>query len=108
MPDCVYVIAQIQVKDLQKYLVEYGLPTFKIFKRFEGEVLAATPAAETLEGEWFGNWTVIVRYPNAERAKEFHECPEYAELKRARIEWLSDGGNLAIVPAFDPKQMRQT
>lgn len=102
MTDAVYAVAQIQVRDHKQYVQEYGLPTMAVFQQYGGEVLAATPQAQTVEGEWFGNWTVIVRFPSTEKAQAFYESPEYAGLKQARIERLSDGGNLVFVPALAP------
>ena len=60
----VYIIGQINVKNLNQYILEYGLPVFEMFKKYDGTILAATPHVETVEGDWYGNWTVIFRFPS--------------------------------------------
>jgi uncharacterized protein (DUF1330 family) len=49
----------------------------------------ASADAETLEGVWSGNWTVLIRFTSWEAAVEWYESPDYAPLKRARIQDLS-------------------
>ena len=102
MADAVYLVAQIQVKDYEQYMAEYAAPTLDLIQRFGGEVLAATPDARALEGDWYGNWTVILRFQSADAARSFMEAPEYAPLRQARVERLTEGGNVAVVPAYDP------
>ena len=101
MANSVYIIGQINVKNLNQYLLEYGLPAGNMIKKFGGEVLAATPRVETIEGDWYGNWTVIFRFPSEENAREFYNSEKYAKLKKARIDVLSEGGNVVLVPEFD-------
>ena len=59
MSEPVYLIAQIAVKDFDAYLDRYGMPVFGLFQAAGAEVLVATRDTQVLEGEWFGNWTVI-------------------------------------------------
>jgi uncharacterized protein (DUF1330 family) len=101
MANSVYIIGQINVKNLNQYLLEYGLPVSKMIRKYGGEVLAATPHVKTVEGDWYGNWTVIFRFPSEENAREFYNSEKYAKLKRARIDVLSEGGNVVLVPEFD-------
>ncbi len=97
----VYVIAQVRVKDFERYIGEYALPILPIFDKFEGEVLVASNNIFPIEGEWDGNWCVIVRFPDKSNAMAFYDSEDYAELKRLRIEVLSEGSNLVSLPAFD-------
>ncbi len=102
MSEVVYFIAQIQTRDLNDYIRQYALPTGKVLAQYGGEVLAATPRTQAIEGEWYGNWTVIVRFESADKAQKFMASPEYAPLRKIRVEQLTEGGNIALVPSFDP------
>ena len=97
----VYLIAQIDVKDYQVYLEEYGMSVLEQFVQAGAEVLVATPDVEVLEGEWQGNWTVVVRFSSAEAANKWYHSEDYAPLKQARIEKLTNGGTMVMVPGFD-------
>jgi len=96
-----YLIAQINVNDYPQYIDEYGLPVFALGSEHGAEFLVATPDAKTLEGEWSGNWTVVIRFPTAESALTFYHSSEYAPLRDARMNKLSSGGNLVIAEGFD-------
>ena len=101
MDEPAYLIAHIDVKDYDAYLAEYGLPVFEQFVKAGAEVLTATAEAETLEGEPLGNWTVIVKFADADAASNWYQSAEYAPLKQLRIERLSRTGTVMMVPGFD-------
>jgi len=82
----VYMMAQIDVKDHQAYVEEYGMPVFYQFTEAGAEVLVASREVQVFEGEWSGNWTVIAKFPSAEAATNWYNSLEYALLKKARIE----------------------
>ena len=100
MAEPIYLFAQIDVKDHDRYVAEYGLPVLAQIQEAGGEVLVAMPDAEVLEGEWSGNWTVVIRFPDADAARAWYQSPSYAPLRRARVEDLSRGGNVVMVPAL--------
>ena len=102
MTEPVYAIAQIDVKDQNTYITEYGLPLLEMFDQIGAEVLAATDEGEVLEGERSGNWTVIIKFPSSEAANNWYKSEDYAPLKKARIERLSNSGMVMLVPGFDP------
>ena len=62
----VYLIAQIDVKDHESYLSEYGFPLLEQLTEIGAEVLAADANVDVLEGEWPGNWVAIIKFPSAE------------------------------------------
>ena len=97
----VYVVARIDVKDQQTYMEEYGVPVLNQLAEAGAEVLVGSADAEVLEGEWPGNWTVVIRFPNAETASRWYNSREYAPLKSARIEQLSNSGSIVLVPGFN-------
>ncbi len=102
MDSPVYMIATIDVKDHQKYLEEYGIPVGEMFAEIGAEILVATPEAKVLEGEWQGNWTVVVKLPDAGAIHRLYDSDKYAPFRKARIEELTHHSTLAVFPGFQP------
>ena len=100
MSNPVYLMAQIDVIDHEKYIEEYGMPVFDLLIKSGAEVLVATQDAITKEGQGYGNWTVLAKFANEEAANNFYDSEEYAPLKKLRIEKHSNGGNLFLVPGL--------
>lgn len=96
----VYMIGQISVKDFDAYLEEYGMPVGQLFADAGADVLVATQEANILEGDWPGNWTVVVRLPSEQAAFDLYNSEEYAPLKKARMERLTTSTTLGIFPGF--------
>lgn len=105
MPQPGYVIGQISVDDLDVYLEKYGQPVGAQLAAAGAEILVASPDATPLEGAWSGNWTVVLKFPSLEAARAWYESPEYAPLKRLRMEELTSGGNIALASGFDPASL---
>jgi uncharacterized protein (DUF1330 family) len=101
----VYMIGIIDVKDFQSYGEQYGMPVGAMFAEVGAEIIAASDQAEVLEGEWRGNWSVIVKVPSAEIARDLYNSEKYAPFKKARQEQLANDTTLVIVPGFDPAAM---
>ena len=101
MSQSAYLIAQIDVKDLPQYLDQYGRPVMSQLTKMGAEILVASPHVETREGEWSGNWTVVIRFPSWETAIEWYESTDYAPFKMARISALASGGNVVFVRGRD-------
>jgi len=102
MTSPVYMIATIDVKDYQAYAEQYGMPVGQMFADVGAEIIVAADQAEVLEGDWPGNWTVVVKVPSAEIARDLYNSREYAPFKKARIERLANKSSLAIFPEFNP------
>lgn len=102
MSDPVYMIGLIDVKDFDRYLVEYGVPVGALFADIGAEIIVASQDAELLEGTWTGNWTVVVKVPSAEAARELYESDRYAPFRAARQDSLANSTSLAIFPALAP------
>lgn len=102
LADPVYMIAQIQIQDQEKYFSEYGTAVFPIVMGTGAKVLVATPTVETLEGDWVGNWTVVIEFPSEDAAlKEWYNSEAYVEVRKLRMATTSVG-NLVVAPAFVP------
>lgn len=98
MTEPVYFIAQIETEDLPRYRAEYGKRVLPLIAEHGGVLLVGSDQAETLEGTWSADWTVLIRFPNREAALAWYGSAAYAPLKRARIETLASRGNLVLVP----------
>lgn len=99
--DPVYMIAQIQIEDQETYFNEYGAGVFPILMETGAKVLVASPTANTLEGEWAGNWTVVIEFSNEEAAlNQCYNSDAYVEVRKIRLA----AGNMVIAPAFVPPQ----
>ena len=68
------------------------------FKSFKALLLAATKNGRTLEGEAFGNWTVLMQFPSKEMAYGFVTSEEYAPLMELRVNQLTDGAHAVLIP----------
>ncbi len=98
MTEPVYFIAQIETNDVPRYRAEYGKHVLPLIAEHGGVLLVGSDQAETLEGTWPFDWTVVIRFPSRDAALAWYGSAEYAPLKRARIETLATGGNLVLVP----------
>ena len=101
MDKAVYIIAQIEVKnrDFKSYFEQYALKLKDILPKYQGEALAGSTKVEVLEGERFGNWTVILKFPSRELALKLINSEEYAPIAALRIKELQTGGNVLMIPA---------
>ena len=97
-----YLIVQLNIRNKDEYIQRYGLPLLEMFEKVGAEVLAVSPAPVVLEGEWTGNWTVVLKFPSMEAAQQWYESEEYQPLKELRIKELTDGGTAVFVDGYDP------
>ena len=100
MNPAVYIIAEIKVKEFKTYFEQYALKFNELLPNFQGEVLASTTKCEVIEGERFGNWTVIIKFPSKELAEACIHSEAYAPLAEVRIKELTTGGNVLMVPGY--------
>ncbi|MFC3093572.1 DUF1330 domain-containing protein [Alteromonas sediminis] len=91
-----YVFATIKVPDLNCYIEQYAKPFLSVIEEFDGEVLAATPQAQILEGHTNKNWTVLLKFPSLHRAEEFYHSDAYAPLLEKRQTALSEGAFMTL------------
>lgn len=96
----VYMVGIIDVKDYEAYFEQYGAPVGELFAEMGAEIIAASTETDILEGNWDGNWTVIVKVESAEAAKELYNSERYAPYLRKRVEELANKTTLVIVPAL--------
>jgi uncharacterized protein (DUF1330 family) len=98
----VYMIAQIQIEDQDKFFNEYGPAAAPSVFGSGGKVLVATPTVNSLEGDWVGNWTVVIEFPSEEAAlSDWYASESYASAIDIRMAATS-AGNMVIAPGFVP------
>lgn len=98
----VYMIAQIEIADHEKYFNEYGKAVFPIVMGTGAKVLVASPTVNKLEGEWNGNWTVVIEFPSEKAAMSgWYDSKAYKKVRKMRHA-TTTLNNLVIAPGFVP------
>ena len=98
-----YFIAQVQITDQKSYFDAYGAKVGPLLEKAGAEILAATPDRQQLEGDWTGNWTVIIRFPSKEKALDWYRSDAYQAIRPLRLQ-STDENNIVLVPSFVPAQ----
>lgn len=84
-----YVLLQITVHDAAAYRDYETAQTRQTITDFGGTVLAIDDDVEVLEGGWAHRRTVILRFPSAQLARQWHASPDYqraAAIRRGAAE----------------------
>ena len=98
-----YLVATLEVSDLNAYFATYGGPVFPMLAAAGAEVLVGTPTVNVLEGEFASSWTAIVRFPSIDSLNGWYTSAEYQAIAPAR-RTLSDPKTsvLLAAPGFVP------
>ena len=75
----VYIIAQLKFTRRERY-DRYQSRFMGVFSKLKGKLLVADAHPVVLEGEWPRDKVVIMEFPDAAAAEEFHNSPEYQEI----------------------------
>ena len=78
-----YVIARVNVTDLEKYKGYQALTPAAIAKN-GGKFLARGGPVVTMEGEDESRRIVVLEFDTVDAAKAFYDSPEYREARDAR------------------------
>ena len=78
-----YVIAHIDVKDAERYKDYIRMSPISI-QKFGGRFIARGGSVEVFEGDWQPGRLVILEFPDAEAARQWHRSEEYAPAKALR------------------------
>jgi uncharacterized protein (DUF1330 family) len=89
-----YVIATVEVKDPVRY-EDYKTLVPPSIAAFGGRFVARGGKTDVLEGDWNPNRLVILEFPNAERARQWYDSPEYAAAKALRQ--ATSTGSLVLI-----------
>ena len=98
-----YLVATLDVSDLNAYFASYGGPVFPMLAEAGAEVLVGTPTVNTLEGDYGATWTAIVRFPSMDALDAWYNSAEYQAIAPMRRD-LSDSETsvLLAAPGFVP------
>lgn len=89
-----YVIATVHVKDPVRY-EDYKVLVPSSIAAFGGRFVARGGKTDVLEGDWNPQRLVILEFPNAERARQWYESPEYAAARALRQ--ATSTGSLVLI-----------
>lgn len=87
-----YLIAMIEVTDPERY-GRYMEETPGIIAGYGGKFIVRGGGKATLEGPEEQRRIAIIEFPSMEKAKEFHNSPEYRAAKQLR----EGAANVSIV-----------
>jgi uncharacterized protein (DUF1330 family) len=90
MPAC--LIANVIIKDNDKFK-DYMKATTSIIKQFGGRFLVRGGDFEICEGNWKPKRLVVVEFESMQKAKQFHNSPQYKVIIHLRqssayTEWV--------------------
>ena len=89
-----FVIANIDVKDSEAYK-EYVGKVVPTVMKFGGVYLVRAGEYKVMEGEWKNPRTVVIKFPNYEKALEWYDSEEYKPVKPIRLN--NSIGNMIII-----------
>jgi uncharacterized protein (DUF1330 family) len=80
-----YVVAEIEVKDPERY-EDYKKMSPISIKEFGGRFVVRGAPCDTLEGGWQPKRFVVIEFPSKDVAKAWWSSQEYASAKKLRQE----------------------
>lgn len=100
-----YLVAALEVSDLNAYFQTYGGPVFPMLAAAGAEVLVGSPSVSVLEGKYGATWTAIVRFPSMEALEAWYGSVEYQAIAPARRELSNQSVSVLVAaPAFQMPQ----
>ena len=75
-----YLFAFVDIHDRARFAKEYAPPIAATLEPFGGRVLAVSDVAEALEGTAAAERTVLIEFPDVERARGWYRSDAYAPL----------------------------
>ncbi len=89
-----FVIANLDIKNPEAYK-EYISKVVPIIKKYGGEYLVRAGEYKVTEGEWKNPRTVVIKFPNYDKALEWYNSEEYKPVKPIRL--ANSVGNMIII-----------
>ena len=78
-----YIIVDVKINNPGEY-EEYKKLTPASIAAYQGSFIVRGGPTETLEGDWDPGRIVVLKFPDAERARQWWNSTEYAAAKRIR------------------------
>lgn len=79
----VYMLALVNVHDRATY-ANYERGFMKIFRKYQGKLVALDESPVVKEGDWPYERTVLVEFPTLEEMERWYHSEEYQALSRHR------------------------
>ena len=89
-----YIIVDIHIHDTETYEA-YKKLTPASLALYDGEFAVRGGNVATLEGDWQHGRIVVLKFPDAEKAKAWWASPEYEPAKKIR--WSAASTNMILV-----------
>ncbi len=93
-----YFILTHTITDLDVYRSEYIPQVLPFIAKYDGEIVVASPDAESLQGSP-EKGVVVLRFPSEEAVRDFVNDPEYQPAKELRIA-VTTNANAVLAPEF--------
>lgn len=94
-----FFIAQLNIHDPDNYK-NYLAGFMPIFERYGGElIITSSKTIELIEGEWDYPSVVVLKFPDLDHARRWHDDPEYMALAAHRH--ASAQTNMILVEGID-------
>ena len=90
-----YFIAQVDIKDLEKF-GEYAKATPPLIEKYGGKFLVRGGPMEKVEGDWDLPRVVVLEFPSVEVGKSFYNSPEYQEVRKLRLGGVAEVQSIIV------------
>ena len=92
-----YAMVQINMKDPEDFMERYAQHVMPILAAWKIEMIAGTMSPVTIEGDYSGNWSAILKFESMDIANEWYHSAEYEPFKNLRLNELTDYTSLVFV-----------
>lgn len=92
-----YVVFLLTITDMEIYQ-RYGEGFMEIFSTYEGQILAATESAISIEGTWPCDRAVIISFPSAGALNRWYDSSEYQIMVKHRHQ--ASTSQAAMIPGL--------
>jgi uncharacterized protein (DUF1330 family) len=96
-----FVVGQLKISNVDTYK-QYMAGFLKMFKGFDGKVLAVDDAPTVVEGEWDFTRLAIIEFASKAEAERWYHSDAYQQISRD-FRWDSSSGPLLMAEAWNPK-----
>lgn len=90
-----FVVAFVEIHDQDTYRDEYMPKLLETLAEYDAKVLVSTESVVVLEPPWPTGRTVILEFPNIDRARLWYQSDKYSRLIELRLRIASS--SLALV-----------
>jgi uncharacterized protein (DUF1330 family) len=91
-----YVLLQAQMTDPATFFQRYAIPAEVEVVRYGGEALLGSNDRKVIEGQWAGNWTLILKFPSLQAIDNWYHSAGYQAVLPFRRQATAWGNMVAI------------